>query len=97
MKYRLHPVARRELQEAAQHYREQGSSVAPSAFLGEFRHSIELLLRYPRLGGVWLHGRRRLLMRRFPYAIIYTIEDDEILVLAVPHHSREPGYWRDRE
>ena len=35
-------------------------------------------------------------MARFPCAIIYSLLDDEILVLAVAHHRRRPFYWRDR-
>lgn len=39
---------------------------------------------------------RRFLVRRFPYGILYTIEADHILILAIMHLSREPGYWRHR-
>jgi hypothetical protein len=35
-------------------------------------------------------------MRRFPYSLIYAALVDEIRILAVAHHSRRPGYWRDR-
>ena len=97
MKYRLHPGARRDLREAAQYYCDEAGLSRSQAFLSEFRRSVELLVLYPRLGGTWLYEKRRLLMRRFPYAVIYTIEDQDILILAVSHHSREPGYWQDRE
>lgn len=39
---------------------------------------------------------RRCLTRKFPYEILYTIEEDYILILAVMHCSREPGYWKNR-
>ena len=39
---------------------------------------------------------RRCLTRIFPFAVLYTIEQDFILIVAVMHWSREPGYWRDR-
>lgn len=39
---------------------------------------------------------RRCLTRRFPYGILYTIEADYILILAVMHCSREPDYWKAR-
>ena len=32
----------------------------------------------------------------FPYAVLYSTEPQYILILAVMHHRREPGYWRDR-
>jgi toxin ParE1/3/4 len=39
---------------------------------------------------------RRCLTQKFPYGILYTIEPDYILILAVMHCSREPGYWKNR-
>ena len=39
---------------------------------------------------------RRALTRVFPDGILYTIEPDHVLIVAVAHYSREPGYWRDR-
>ncbi len=35
---------------------------------------------------------RRCLTRRFPYAILYTVEQDYILIVAIMHCSQEPGY-----
>ena len=39
---------------------------------------------------------RRLMLARFPYAIVFIEHDDEVRVLAVAHHRRRPGYWRHR-
>jgi hypothetical protein len=39
---------------------------------------------------------RRCLTRVFPYAVLYTIEPDYILIVAVMHCHREPGYWKKR-
>jgi toxin ParE1/3/4 len=39
---------------------------------------------------------RRCLTKVFPYAVLYTIEQDCVLILAVMHCHREPGYWRRR-
>jgi hypothetical protein len=33
---------------------------------------------------------------RFPYGLIYALDDGDILVLAVAHLHRRPDYWRDR-
>ncbi|PSF14838.1 type II toxin-antitoxin system RelE/ParE family toxin [Marinobacter shengliensis] len=41
-------------------------------------------------------GARRLILERFPYDIVAIELPDEIIVIAVAHHSREPGYWRQR-
>ena len=39
---------------------------------------------------------RRLLVKRFPYQLIYRVEGDEIVIYAVAHQKRRPGYWRKR-
>jgi plasmid stabilization system protein ParE len=45
-----------------------------------------------------LFGRRlrRLLVPRFPYGLLYRVEDERIFIVAVAHFSRRPGYWRSR-
>ncbi len=39
---------------------------------------------------------RRCLVPKFPYAIIFSIEPEFILVVALAHLKRKPGYWHDR-
>lgn len=39
---------------------------------------------------------RRQLVRGYPYRVIFEPEDDAVLIVAVAHHSRRPGYWRHR-
>lgn len=39
---------------------------------------------------------RRCLVPNFPYSIIYTIEPEFILVVAVAHNRKKPEYWHDR-
>lgn len=97
MIYSLHPEAEFDLREAAEYYRERANVTIAQAFLSDFKHSIKLLLEHPLLGALWLHGKRRMVMRHFPYSIIYTIATQEIQVLAVAHQSRHPGYWRKRK
>ncbi|TAN49322.1 MAG: type II toxin-antitoxin system RelE/ParE family toxin [Methylococcaceae bacterium] len=97
MRYLLHPDAEQDLREAAEYYKEQVGIVLSQAFFTEFEHSIQLLMQYPLLGTVWRHGKRRFVMNHFPYAVIYMAAHEEIRILAVAHHSRRPGYWRQRK
>ncbi|MBI4756286.1 MAG: type II toxin-antitoxin system RelE/ParE family toxin [Betaproteobacteria bacterium] len=97
MKYSLHPEAESDLREAAEYYRARAGPALSQSLLAEFERSIQLLMEHPRLGALWLHGKRRLVMKHFPYAVVYTVTAEEIRVLAVAHHSRRPGYWRKRK
>jgi plasmid stabilization system protein ParE len=56
------------------------------------------LLHNPHLGFKTLVDRRRLLLRSFPYAVYYLIDDAEntIWIISVIHQSRHPGAWKDR-
>ena len=67
-------------------------------FLSAVREAVRLIAENP---GAWQssdHGRevRRFVMDRFPFSVVYTELADEILVIAIAHASREPGYWRAR-
>ena len=96
MRYALHPESEQDLREAAEYYKERAGTALSQALFTEFEHSMQLLLRHPLLGALWLHGKRRLVMRHFPYSVIYTVVGEVIQVLAVAHPSRRPGYWRNR-
>lgn len=98
MKYSLHPDAREDLREAAEFYRERAGSSLSQSMLAEFERSVDLLLQHPGLGALWQgKGKRRFVMGRFSYSLIYTVSGDEIRILAVAHHSRRPDYWRGRK
>jgi len=97
MRYSLHPKAENDLREAASFYRDRAELALSQALLTEFERSIHLLLQHPLLGAKWRHGKRRLLMKHFPYSLVYIVVGDEIQILAVAHQSRHPGYWRKRK
>lgn len=46
--------------------------------------------------GVSSEDVHRVIMRRFPYDVVYIELPDRIQVLAVAHERRRPGYWIDR-
>jgi hypothetical protein len=39
---------------------------------------------------------RRCLVSVFPYSVLYTIEAEYVLIIAIMHGKRQPGYWRSR-
>lgn len=95
MTYLFHPEAYVEFKEATIYYSEKSPSLA-SAFYAEVENGIERITQDPLLYRVIDEDVRRCLTKRFPYSILYTIEENYILILAVMHCSREPSYWRHR-
>jgi toxin ParE1/3/4 len=41
-------------------------------------------------------GVRRFVMSRFPFALPYLVIEEQVVVLAVAHLRRRPGYWLRR-
>ncbi len=41
-------------------------------------------------------GARRIVLKRFPYDVVFLPDGDRAVILAYAHHSRKPGYWRER-
>lgn len=97
---RVAPEAAEEAQEAARWYERQGG--VGGAFLDAVAATLDEVRQWPRSGalvdGATPSGRvRRIPLRRFPYHLVYAIDDDDIVhVLAVAHDRREPAYWADR-
>ena len=92
MTYSFHPEAHVEFKEATLHYSEKSRSLG-SAFYSEVEYAIERIILLYR---VIDEDVRRCLTKRFPYAILYSIEVHYILILAIMHYSREPSYWKHR-
>jgi toxin ParE1/3/4 len=40
---------------------------------------------------------RRVLVPRFPYQIVYHVRPTEVVVVAIAHLKRRPGYWKTRQ
>ncbi|MGB3509573.1 MAG: type II toxin-antitoxin system RelE/ParE family toxin [Microcoleaceae cyanobacterium] len=95
MKYVFHPAALTEYSEAVEFYAERRVEIAQT-FINAVENTIFKIVESPTRWPVIDEDIRRCLMRKFPYGILYTIEDNFILILAVMHCSREPGYWKDR-
>lgn len=65
-----------------------------------FSHAIEkaamLTLAFPDLGSPSSSGTRRVVIKDFPFSLVYKSFSGDIVIFAVAHQSRRPGYWRAR-
>jgi toxin ParE1/3/4 len=89
--------ARDELRDAIAWYERQKPGLGQE-FLGEVRACLHRIHEQPSVGSRLpgmeaVEGVRRLLMERFPYALVYREGGNEVRVLAVAHTRRRPGYW----
>ena len=95
MKLRFTGAARRDVVDAHGWYIERNLELG-DRFLAETESGVNRIMEHPDAWHSVGDGARRFSLNNFPYGIIYTVVDDEIIVVAVAHHSRKPGYWRSR-
>ncbi|MCP4350356.1 MAG: type II toxin-antitoxin system RelE/ParE family toxin [Desulfobacterales bacterium] len=91
----LHPDIYQEVNEAYSWYESRSQGLGDD-FFHELDAAFFVIQSMPYTWPV-LSGRfRRYLLKRFPYGIIYEVNEDCIFVVAVMHLSRKPGYWLKR-
>lgn len=91
----LRPEAEADALEAYQWYNEQLSGLGDD-FLAEIDRAIDTIRTNPELPQKLYREFRRVLTRRFPYAVFYAVRDDRIIVFAILHMARDPRLWRKR-
>jgi plasmid stabilization system protein ParE len=93
--YRFHPAADLELSEAAEWYAAQRSGLGLE-FMAAVRTKIFEVLEAPQRWRM-VDGTRRVLLGRFPYALVYRERpNNEVEIVAVAHLKRRPKYWQGR-
>ena len=95
MPVEYHEAAEEELLHEIGYLELQAAGLGRRLF-AEVQRAENLISRFPELAPETSHGIRKCLLRKFRYSLIYTIEKDRLLILALAHHSRRPGYWIDR-
>lgn len=95
MKVRFLTLAQQELDDATAWYDERAEGLGHE-FLDELDRTVRRAISFPRSCPEIEAGIRRCLIARFPYGLIYGIDDDTIVVVAVAHLHRRPDYWIDR-
>lgn len=84
-----------ELSEAVAHYENIYSGLGLD-FEREVKENVCRISETPELWPLRDDETRRFSTKRFPYQIVYSIHEDAIWIVAVAHHKRFPGYWKDR-
>jgi plasmid stabilization system protein ParE len=95
--YRFHREARAEYRAALAWYAARSLDAA-DGFADAIAHGIRGIRELPEAWPMW-PGRRDVrtrVVRRYPYSIVYIVRGLNIVIIAVAHHRRRPGYWADR-
>jgi toxin ParE1/3/4 len=95
MRYRFLPEALEEYQEAVNWYARRGTPLA-ERFVEAVEEAVLQITEAPLRWRILEDDVHRCLTKVFPYGILYTIEPEFVLIVAVMHCSQQPGYWRTR-
>lgn len=95
MNVRFLTLAQQEIDEAVVWFNEQVDGKGMD-FLDELDRVVRLVKSYPFASTNIERDIRRCLFARFPYSLIYGVEEQTIVVIAVAHFRQAPRYWMDR-
>jgi plasmid stabilization system protein ParE len=95
MRVRLHPEARAELRDARTWYYER-SPLSATVFAHAVDTAVSRIREAPNSFPLADHGTRKFVLQRFPFHIFYRPDEGEIVIVAVAHQKRRPGYWSNR-
>ena len=91
----VHPEAEAEYEQALAWYLDR-SEQAAMRFEAAFDEAVEAIRAhpsmFPHLDGV----HRSVMLRRYPYSLIYRVNGGTAQLLAVAHSKRRSRYWRGR-
>jgi len=88
-------IARAELLHEVAYYSERDKQLG-RRFGDAVAEAVDRALAFPLAGTPSVSDTRSLVVTGFPFRIIYGLEPDGIVILAIAHHSRKPNYWQTR-
>ncbi len=95
MKIEFLPEAKAELYDAVNYYELQVKGLGVT-FKSTAKSTIKRVATFPTAWTEIKPNIRRCIMHKFPYNVLYSIEKDCILIIAIAHHHRNPNYWTNR-
>jgi hypothetical protein len=93
--YAFHPEAEAELIVASLFFETRVMGLGTS-FADAVERTVAFIRQYPDVGTPVGQLHRRVLVRGFPYSIVYERQPEQVLIPAVAHHRQRPGYWQHR-
>jgi len=84
--------AKIEIEDAVEYYELQSKGLG-KVFKTELKQTVQRIVSFPLAWTEIKPDIRRAIMSKFPYNVLYSVEAESILILAVAHHHRKPNYW----
>ena len=91
----FHPKARAEFERSALFYDGKFPGLGLE-FATEVQIAVAFAFSHPEAGAPVADGFHRVIVRRFPYSIVYRTQGEQLHIIAVAHQRRHPNYWNDR-
>ena len=95
MRVEFLPSAQAEVDQAVDWYNALQDGLGEE-LRAEVANAVERITLYPETWVKISRRARRCQVNRFPYGVLYQLREGMIMIVAVMHHRRKPGYWHDR-
>ena len=94
-KVECHDGARNDFDEAVDWYirRSVGAAIG---FIASVDDAIDRISADPERFAPSIAGCRSCSLRKYPFRLVYRVEDVRLIIIAVAHAKRRPGYWHNR-
>ncbi len=89
------PDAEAELQDAVEYYDSTSTDLGDRLMEAYFR-ALDRIRDFPHVHPKGRLKTRKCKLQDFPFNLVYRIHGEQMVVYALAHQSRKPGYWRGR-
>lgn len=95
MRIEFSDEARAEFRDGENYYERQAPGLG-GRFRADVRDALKRMRHWPLAAPIERGEIRRMILSRFPYKLLYSVEADCIYIIAVAHLHRAPEYWIGR-
>lgn len=88
-------LAQQEFYDSQDYYEEQQENLGKK-FKQEIYNTLKRIQKFPNLYVEIRKDIRKCVVNKFPFNLLYSIEENHILIIAIAHHHRKPDYWAER-
>lgn len=95
MRIRILQSAESEIADGMDYYNKQYPGLGYE-FATEIKKSITAIKSYPKAWVKYYDSFRKCFVNRFPYAVLYEVRKESIIIFAVMHLKMSPKNWEKR-